>query len=416
MLKVMVPVKNLCKGMFVSELDRPWLDSPFIFQGFRITNTEELQQLIETCEYVYVDKEKSIVSLPSKVMTWAEEKKSKNSNHIRLVNSALPYQASFEDELPLAWDAYEDTLASISEILNDARVGKNINSSPVKTAVNHLTDSIMRNPDALMLLSSLKGKGDFALGHAINTCVLSLIFGRFMGMDEAKLNELGIGALLHDIGETMVPTEILLKEGDRSPAEDKIMRSHVDEGVKILENAAHIPDSAVDIARNHHERADGSGYPYKLINQQIGFLTKIVSIVDIYDTVTTGLYGRPPITCSLALKNMYTWRKEMFDSSLIEKFIQCLGIYPIGSVVEFRSGEVGIVISVEPKMRLTPRVLLILDENKNSLSPPKLINLALFQRGINQDRYKISRVIESDRYDIDTRSYVIKDLNISLAS
>ena len=188
MLKVMVPVKNLCKGMFVSELDRPWLDSPFIFQGFRITNTEELQQLIETCEYVYVDKEKSIVSLPSKIMTWAEEKKSKNSSHIRLVNSALPYQASFEDELPLAWDAYGDTLASITEILNDARVGKNIYSSPVKTAVNHLTDSIIRNPDALMLLSSLKEKGDFAVGHAINTCVLSLIFGRYMGMDEAKLN------------------------------------------------------------------------------------------------------------------------------------------------------------------------------------------------------------------------------------
>ncbi len=101
---------------------------------------------------------------------------------------------------------------------------------------------------------------------------------------------------------------------------------------------------------------------------------------------------------------------------MVEKFIQCLGIYPIGSVVEFRSGEVGIVISVEPKMRLTPRVLLVRDENKNPMSPPKLINLALFQHGKNLDRYKISRVIESDRYDIDTRSYIIKDLNMSLAS
>jgi len=416
MLKVMIAVKNLCKGMYVSELDCPWLDSPFIFQGFRITNSEELQVLKDTCEYVYVDKEKSIVSLPNETVSWAETKKARQGNRIRLVNSASPYQANFDDELPLAWDAYEETLSCVGEVLEDVRLGKNIHDTSVKTTINHLAESVIRNPDALMLLSSLREKGDFAVTHAINTCVLSLILGRYVGLEESKMKELGMGALLHDIGETLVPTDILLKEGEKTPDEYNAMCSHVLEGVKILEKARDIPNGAIDIVRGHHERADGSGYPFKLINQQIDFLTKIVSIVDVYDTLTTGLYGRKGITCALALKNMYSWRTELFDCSLVEKFIQCLGIYPIGSVVEFRSGEVGIVISVEPKMRLTPKVLLVRDENKHPILPPKLINLALFQDDDNNNLYKISRVIEAERYDIDTRSYVIRDLNILLAS
>jgi len=418
MLKIMLAVKNLSKGMYVSELDRPWLGSPFIFQGFRITNSEELQQLKDTCQYVYVDKEKSIVSLPNDTVSWAETKKARQGNQIRLVNSATPYQANFDDELPLAWDAYEDTLSCVTEVLDDARLGKNIHNPTIKTSVNHLADSVMRNPDALMLLSSLKEKGEFAITHAINTCVLSLILGRYVGMEEPTLRELGMGALLHDIGETLVPTELLLREGEKTPEEHDQMCSHVLEGVKILEKVKDISQSAIDIVRGHHERADGSGYPFKLINPQIDFLTKIVSIVDVYDTLTTGLYGRKAITCALALKNMYNWRTELFDCSLVEKFIQCLGIYPIGSVVEFRSGEVGIVISVEPKMRLTPKVLLVRDTNKHPILPPKLINLALFQNTDSTDynQYKISRVIDAERYDIDTRSYVIRDLNILLAS
>ncbi len=418
MLKVMVAVKDLGKGMYISELDRPWLGSPFIFQGFRITNVEELQQLKETCEYVYVDKEKSIVSLPQKTVAWATEKnaaKINNIKNVRLANSPLTYHASFDDELPLAWDAYEETLSCITEVLADARLGKNIHSDSIKSTVNFLADSVIRNPDALMLLSSLKEKGDFTITHAINTCIFSLIFGRYIGMKEPQLKELGVGALLHDIGETMVPTELLLKEGDRSPAEYKIMCSHVAEGVKILTKAEKLPQSAISIAGNHHERTDGSGYPNKLADKQIDFLTKVVSVVDIYDTLTSGLYGRPAITCALALKHMYSWRKELFDCQLVEKFIQCLGIYPIGSIVEFRSGEVGIVITVEPKMRLTPKVLLVRDENKQPMLPTKLVNLALFQNSDSEDRYKISRVVEPERYDIDTRGYVIRDLQISLA-
>lgn len=412
MLKLMVSANDLKKGMYVSELDRPWLDSPFIFQGFRITNIEEISLLKNTCDYVFVDQEKSIVSVPQpKVSISSTERVANQSNKLRLVSSPLAYQSTVESELPLAWDSYRQTVACVKNAISDIRFGNTLHSKNVKSTVSNLTDSVIRNPDALTLLCTLKEKDDFLVSHAINVCVMSLIFGRYLGFEQRKLVELGLGAMLHDIGETLIPNEVLHKRGEKSATENKLIYSHTTHGDKILKAAKDLPKSTAIIARDHHERADGSGYPNRLVNDQIDMFTRIVSIIDIYDTATSGLYNKPKVTSSSALKNIYDWRKRLFDADLVEKFIQCLGIYPIGSIVEFRSGEMGIVISFEPKTRLTPKVLFVRNQEKEPMLPPKLINLALFRDKENKEQYKISRVVDADRHDIDVQQYVIRDLN-----
>lgn len=413
MQKVMVTVNHLQKGMYIAELDRPWLDSPFIFQGFRITNINEISQLQATCEYVYVDRDKSVISIPAQALLYRENEVAGARRSLKLVNAAPASQSSFENELPRAWETYKEALSCINTILNDARTGQSLNSEHIRRSVENLADSVISHPDALALLCSLKDKGNFAITHAVNVCVMALIFGRYVGLEPHKLTELGTAAMLHDIGEIMVPTEILIKPGEKTSAEKKVISSHTRHGVEILSQTPGIPQSAIAVARDHHERENGSGYPNRLSGRQIGLLTKIVSIIDVYDTITGGLYGKTAIDPSKALKYMYEFRGQLFDSEVVEKFIQCLGAYPVGCLVEFQSGELGIVLSTETNLRLFPKLLMVRDANKLPMLPPKLINLALLQqRGIVD--YKISRVVNPEDYDIDVRKYVWRDLNITL--
>jgi len=412
MQKVMVTVDHLQKGMYVAELDRPWLDSPFIFQGFRITNANEIIQLQDTCEYVYVDKDKSIVSIPQKALLHSQ--RAAQQQRLKVANG-LSISGGFEQELPNAWDTYKDALSSINKMVDDAKTAHCLDSAEIKNTVLRLSESVLRHPDALTLLCSLKDKGNFAITHAVNTCVLSLVFGRFVGFEDSKLTELGVAALLHDIGEVMVPTEILVKRGEKTKAEKKVISSHTQHGVEILSNSKGIPQSAIAVARDHHERENGSGYPNRLTGTQVSMLTKIVSVIDVYDTLTGGLYGKTAIDPGHALKYMYEFRGQLLDIEVVEKFIQCLGAYPIGSVVEFQSGEVGIVLSAEQNLRLYPKVLMVRDKNKDHLLPPRLINLALMYENGNNDM-QIGRVISAEKYDVDVRKYIWRDLNITLST
>lgn len=412
-MKVMVEIKDLKKGMYVSELDRPWLETSFLFQGFRITNVQEIEQLSNTCNYVYVDPEKSVVPIPQKRDGVVSTNRKKDEPQINRQRFAAPYEVDFEHEFPKAKQIYQQATKKMERIFNDTRSGSSLNASEIKSTVVSIADSVIRNPDALMLLSVLESKDDQAVTHSINVCTLSLIFGRYIGLEKKPLYELGTGALLHDIGETRIPDEILNKRDKRTPQELAAMQKHTQHGVELLMKTSGLPPSVIEIARDHHERINGSGYPQKLSGDQLSLFTKIVAITDVYDSVTSGLHGKPVITCTEALKNMYVWREELFDSLLVEQFIQCLGIYPIGSTVELNTGEIGIVINTNPERRLLPRVMLVRDRDKKPYEPPKVINLAQFCNENNICKFEIRRVVKPDLFSIDVRNYILRELNLT---
>lgn len=415
MMKIMVDIKDLKKGMYVSELDRPWLESPFLFQGFRITNVDEIEQLGNTCEYVYVDPEKSVVPMPRKNLGTVSTNKQKSQPEIKRHRFVLPYQVEIEQEFPKAKVIYQNATEKMGRVFNDVRSGCSLNSQEVKSTVISIADSVIRNPDALMLLSVLESKDEQSVTHSINVCTLCLIFGRYIGLEKKQLYELGTGALLHDIGETQIPNEILYNNEKISPEEQKVLQNHTQHGVQLLMETKGLPQSAIEIARDHHERVNGSGYPQKLIGEQLSLFTKIVSIVDVYDSVTTGLRGKTAITCTEALKNMYVWREELFDSLLVEQFIQCLGIYPIGSAVELNTGEIGIVVSTNPGRRLLPRIMLVRDQDKKPYEPPKIINLEQFSSEDGNRKFEIRRVVKPDLFSIDVRNYILRELQLKSA-
>jgi HD-GYP domain-containing protein (c-di-GMP phosphodiesterase class II) len=411
-MKVIVAPVDLQKGMYVSELDRPWLETPFLFQGFRITNNDELQQIDKLCDFVFVDTEKSTIPVPERAaINNGERSRETQQDTARIVRAAEPYRNTFDNELPAARDIHGYAMKTTGTLLNDVRMGKSLDVEETRRVVIRMVDSILRNPDALALLACLSKKHDALVAHALTVCTLSLCFGRYLGLDKATLVELGIGALVHDIGETKLPDRLLRDSNALSEEERALLQSHTRIGMMIMKKLEGVSETVIAIARDHHERADGSGYPRKLVNSELDVCTRIVSIVDTYDSITSGVHGREKIGLDVALKYIYSWREGLFDALLVEKFIQCIGVYPIGSTVELRSGHIGIVISSQPDARLFPRVMLVLDARKEPVEPPKTMNLALFrEKGGDDTGYEVTRLINAQDYGIDVRSYVLREL------
>lgn len=399
-----IETKDLELGMFVAELDRPWLESHFLFQGFKLSNEAELEDVRKTCAYVYIDIEKS------------EFKDSETRARFLAAGGppgAAParrkYSKTFEEEIESAESIHAEAQDFVNRFFEDARAGKALNSSEAKSVVSAMIGSITRNPDALVLLSSLKAYDESEITHSMNVCTLTLAFGRSLGMAEAPLQELGVGALLHDIGETRVAPGVLKKRFGLTPEETRQMQQHTEHGAEILRATQGIPASAVEVALAHHEKVNGKGYPRGLHGEEISQFARIIAIVDVYDRVTHVASGTRYITSTDALKNMYEYRDVFFDGDLIERFIQCLGIYPIGTVVELTSGEVGVVISVEPDNHLLPKVMLVRDSAKQSVYPPNIINLKLYRSTDSASRYSIRRVLQPNAYGIDLKKYMLRE-------
>jgi len=412
-MKVIVAPIDLQKGMYVSELDRPWLETPFLFQGFRITNSNEIEQISKLCDFVFVDTEKSTIAVPERLAASnGEAFRETGEDTARIVKPAEPYRNNFEDEYPVARSIHLHAHEMVATLFNDARMGKSLDVEETRRVVTRMVDSILRNPDALVLLACLSRKHDALAAHAMTVCTLSISFGRYLGLDKATLVELGMGALVHDIGETKLPDKLLGDSKDLSEEDRALLQSHTRIGMMIMKKLEGVSETVIAIARDHHERADGSGYPRQLVNSQVDMCTRIVSIVDTYDSITSGVHGREQIGLDMALKYIYSWREGLFDALLVEKFIQCIGIYPIGSTVELRSGHIGIVISSQPDARLFPRVMLILDAKGEALEPPKTMNLALFRdKGGDDNGYEVKRLVDPQAHGIDVRSFVLRELS-----
>jgi len=187
----------------------------------------------------------------------------------------------------------------------------------------------------------------------------------------------------------------------------ELMRNHAAYGHDILLASKDIPSGAADIAWSHHERMDGTGYPRGLKGEAIGYFSRIIGIIDVYDAITSERIYHNAITSLEALEKMYEWRGTSFDMALVEQFIQCLGVYPTGSEVAMSSGEVGVVISVNREHRLRPKVLLLLDADKTAYDPPRLIDLMRKTRDDRGQAYGIHTVLERGAYDINVKELLL---------
>jgi HD-GYP domain-containing protein (c-di-GMP phosphodiesterase class II) len=410
-----VSVDELTLGMYVAELDKPWLGSPFLFQGFPITTDKELEQLRNYCEFVHIDLEQGQdVAMSVRRNPLKRERPDRfdtervNIDHeFQLSDSQRKYynKVKYSQALPQAVKIYSQARDYINHIFEDIRLGKSINVAEARKLTDRMVDNIINNENAMALLTQLKHKDEYTTLHSINVCVISILFGRHMGFSDNELRILGLGALLHDIGKMHVPLEILNKPGKLSGFERKIMNTHPQMGYDILAASEDFPAAALDVIRYHHERMDGSGYPKGLMADGIKPYVQIVAMVDVYDAITSDRAYHERISPHEALNMMFEWATKHFKKELLEEFISCLGIYPIGSIVELEEGDVGVVVTINRKRKLLPTINLVLDKQKKSLERPKLLDLEYHERMGNL--IKISKILKSNSYGIDVRKILM---------
>ncbi len=421
-MKKKVYTHELEIGMYVSELDRPWTSTSFLFQGFEISDDDTLEELRNCCEYVFIDTEGASAAnetrKPSKPHVVTQKTVSAPPKDIKLdlqhVLDGPPTEkrwrpeeeVELELELPEAKRIEKDTRKVLYNTLEDVRLGRTIDSEAAKAIIAEMVESIIRNPDAMGVLSQLKETDEYTALHSVRVCILALTFGRHLEMTREELNYLGIGALLHDVGKMKVPNEILNKKGKLTDEEFEIMKSHVPLGVEVLEKSPGIPRIAIEVAANHHERYGGGGYAGGRKGDSIGVFGMIGGVVDCYDAITSDRSYHKGMTAYDALSKMYQWRNTAFHPGLIEQFIQCMGVYPIGSIVELSTGAIGVVATVNRERRLKPRVALVLNSDKQHYDQVRVVDLMQEEKRNPKGAPDIKKVIPAGEYGIMPSDYL----------
>ena len=401
-----VPVEFLEFGMFVAKLDRPWTETPFVFQGFVLKTEEQLETLKKYCKKVYVDPEKRQESVavkhlalpPSTRQVIAEQSK-------EVVRGTVVYKelATVEDELPRARTVFAQTNSIVQTMSRAVVSGSALDGGRARQAVAEITDSVIRNPDAMMLLVTMREMAQETLNRSTQVSVYMTVFGRFLQLERERLELLGLIGLLQDVGMLKLPPGMPARRADLTSAEEVTFRTHVENGVEILSKTAGLPAELPGFASLHHERYDGSGYPRGLKGSAISQIGAIAGIVDTFDMLTAPVpYGMqmPP---SNALNVLFQNRGTQFHAALVEQFIQCVGAFPVGSVVELNTGEVGVVITQNLVKRLQPRVMVVQDGKGAPLHPHKILDLMKEPMAGPGEPYRIRRTLDQATVRIDPK-------------
>ena len=418
MNKRQIPVEDLRIGMYVVELDRPWLGTPFDFQGFPITSEDQIRQLQAHAKSVYVDVEReqwtpelrgSPPSVPqTRPAPPAGEPPSK-TRPAEPVRGTVVYKevTPVEKEVVVARQIYKSCEEAIRQSLDNLRFAGEIDTQKLTGAVSSMTESIQRNPDAMMLLNTLRQKGGYELGRAMDTSILMITFGRFLQYPKDRLEVLGLAGMLLDVGKTKLPDSILRKTEMLSPEEYEQVKAHVLHSVELVRGAKGLPPGVAEIVLTHHERQEGSGYPNGLKGDEIPIDGAIAAVVDSFSALTSSRPYGEQASPSNALSLMHKLRGKLFHEALIEQFIQCIGIYPVGGAVELNTGEVALVIAQNLVRRLQPRVMVILDENWKSIHPQKILDLVKEPKTGNNEPYRIRRTLPKDKLPIDPSEFFL---------
>ncbi len=395
-----VPVEKLEFGMYVAALDRPWTDTPFMYQGFQLRTDVQLAALKKFCKHVFVDPERT--EAPEQVKLAAPPVaafKVKGS-------TVYPEQAKVEEEFHKAQPVFEQASRAVPELLRPAqKAGGVLDAKEIKESVGRLTDSVVRNPDAMLLVSRLKEKSVEAHARALQVSLYMIVFGRFLQLQREELELLGLLGLLQDIGKTRLPPSLLDKKGPLTPAETDIARMHVGFSAEVLRATPGIHPELPRLVLLHHERQDGTGYPHGLKGDEIGLYGSMAAIADTFDALTAVRSYATPLSPSSALSVLYKERGTGFHPELVEQFIQCVGAFPVGSVVELNSGEVGIVITQNLMRRLKPRVMVVLDAKGHPVRPHKILDLDRDPKVSPDELYKIRRTLDQTKVTIDPREF-----------
>lgn len=523
--------------MFVADLDRPWMDTPFLLQGFLIEDKEQLQQVIDCCQWVMIDPQRSTgwayeapskkkivyeprevdpdaprilirsvqaprsaepdehdmaaanamrkdrraaekavtppkgktvfaINMRSRTQTvepdetedgtpierarrrtsmGAPERQKQTGFFKSLKQSAknlfsrresdgidfskimidegdeteslrpafIPEtveltiyenKRTVEEEIAVAHEAFTRTSDLLNKVTNDIRAGNALQLGAVEEVIDDMVESMVRNPDAMMWVARMREQSMDTYGHGLNAAVNLVAFGRHLGYPKDNLSHLGLTGLLLDVGKIKLPIELLEKNDNLTTREFDLVKQHVQYGLDILHNTPNMHPNVLDGVAQHHERMNGSGYPFGLVGNDIGVFGRMAGIADSYSAMTQTRPYAESASPHEALQTLSDFGGSQFHAEMLEQFIQSIGAFPVGSLVELSTGEVAVVATHNKLKRLKPKVMIITEPDKSVRKFPTTFDLLY---DVSEKPVYIRRGLPSNAFGLDPREFYL---------
>ena len=537
-----INAENIKTGMFVVDLDRPWIDTPFLLQGFLVEDDEQLRQLRAHCQWVLIDPQRSVgaefsapakkaplpprdigndarvsinrVSTPassaatgtaskagmtrvaaptpaakaaapakpgdsrqrtgefaipikdsrqstgqfdsralagkSDARSPASQSDTPSDNNVRglwgkmragvsglfakrddddmvdesrvefVPEKTTQARAQFipetvqltiyedakpvEEEIGAASAAFQRTTDMLSRVADDIRADNNLKLESVEEVIDDMVESMVRNPDALMWVARMRERSAGIYDHGLSVAICLVAFGRHLGYPKEALSHLGMMGLLLDIGKIKLPRELLERNARLSSDEFEQIKEHVDLGLEILFETPNLHPDILDGIAQHHERMNGTGYPNNMMGDKISVFGRMSAIADTFSAITKHRPYAEAVSPHQALQMLSNWSGTQFHAEMVEQFIQSIGVFPVGSLVELSTGEVAVVVTHGKLKRLRPKVLVVTEADKTHCKHPALRDLLY---DVSENPAHIRRGLPSNSYGIDPSEYYL---------
>lgn len=377
-------VDQLQAGMYVAKLDRPWIETPFPLQGFYVKDLSDIDQLRRYCREVTIDLARSRVQpdavthelgAPGPRQAEAQPAAATAATAAKPRRPAYQTTVSMPQEVMASRELHQHFSQSVVDVYRQLGAGRPFDVAATREVTAQVVDSVIRNPDAMVWLSRVRDKDSYSYHHAFRCAIWGTVFGRHLGISRQALENLAFGMTMMDVGKSRLSAELLNKRGLLTPAERLELRRHVEHSLDILAGMPNIPSQVMQMVAEHHERYDGSGYPNRLSGKSISPLGKMAGLVDTYDAMTSDRPYARALSSVEAVSKLYDLRNTEFQAQLVEEFIQAIGVYPTGNLVQMSNHEVGVVIAQNPERRLRPKLLVLLDADKKPLARPRYVDM-----------------------------------------
>lgn len=368
-----IPVEQLTLGMHLAGFCGAWLDHPFWRTQFVLTDPKDLTLIADSAiREVWIDIAKGVDVAASHAQG---SQAALTALEIPPEPPVVQEKASFREEIKRATKIVAKGKEAVMSMFQEARMGKAIEAEAAAPLVEEISNSVLRNPGALISLARLKTADDYTFMHSVAVCALMIALARQLGLDETQVREAGMAGLLHDLGKAMIPLDVLNKPGKLTDAEFALVKTHPEEGEKLLREGSGVSEITRDVCLHHHEKVDGSGYPKGLNGETMSLFAKMGAVCDVYDAVTSNRPYKAGWDPAESIKRMAEWTGH-FDPLVFQAFVKSLGIYPIGSLVRLASGKLGVVIEQGEQSLLKPRVKVFFSTKSQAYIQPEIIDLA----------------------------------------
>jgi len=374
-----ITVEQLSVGMHLKEFCGSWMEHPFWRTGFVLVDPKDIETILaSSIKEVWVDVSKGLdVPLGQNAISEAESEAQVEEQLKQAVEEKRELApVSMGLEIERATKICFQSKQAVISMFQEARMGKAVDTGGARQLVEEISDSVARNPGALISLARLKTVDDYTYMHSVAVCAMMVGLAKQLGLEEHQIRLAGMAGLMHDLGKALMPMEVLNKPGKLTDAEFSIIKTHPVEGHRMLLTGRDVDPMVLDVCLHHHEKTDGSGYPKGLKSDEISLFAKMGAVCDVYDAITSNRPYKSGWDPAESLRKMAEWANGHFDPKVFQAFVKSLGIYPIGSLVKLTSGRLGVVVEQTGKSLTTPSVKVFFSTKSNLRIVPEVIDLS----------------------------------------